>query len=65
MQSCLLRDYLPTDKLGLTREELYASGAETLSVKVAVSFAAGHPSWVGVTVDVKSAFLYAPIRSEQ
>ncbi|CAE7787133.1 RE1 [Symbiodinium sp. CCMP2592] len=57
-------NYLPTEKLGLTREELYASGAESLSVKVAVVFAAMHPSWIGVTIDVKSAFLYAPIRTE-
>ncbi|CAE7895136.1 GIP [Symbiodinium microadriaticum] len=39
-------------------------GAESLSVKVALIFAAGHPSWTGVTIDVKSAFLYAPIRSD-
>ncbi|CAE7355520.1 RE2 [Symbiodinium sp. CCMP2456] len=57
-------NYLPTDKLGLTRNELYASGAEALSVKVALIFAALHPHWVGVTIDVKSAFLYAPIRSD-
>ena len=57
-------NYLPTDKLGLTREELYASGAESLSVKVAIVFAAMHPNWAGVTIDVKSAFLYAPIRTE-
>ena len=57
-------NYLPTEKLGLTRDDLYASGAESLSVKVALIFAAGHPSWTGVTIDVKSAFLYAPIRSE-
>ena len=56
-------NYLPAEKLGLTREDLYASGAESLSVKVALTFAAGHPSWTGVTIDVKSAFLYAPIRS--
>ena len=57
-------NYLPTERLGLTREDLYASGAESLSVKVALIFAAGHPSWTGVTIDVKSAFLYAPIRSD-
>ncbi|CAE7537698.1 RE1 [Symbiodinium sp. CCMP2592] len=57
-------NYLPTEQLGLTREELYASGAEALSVKVAVTFAAGYVTWVGVTIDVKSAFLYAPIRTE-
>ena len=56
-------NYLPAEKLGLTREDLYASGAESLSVKVALTFAAGHPSWTGVTIDVKSAFLYVPIRS--
>ena len=54
-------NHLPTDKLGLTKEELYASGAESLSVKVAITFAARHKNWIGVTIDVKSAFLYAPI----
>ncbi|CAE7208375.1 TY5A, partial [Symbiodinium necroappetens] len=34
------------------------------SYRVALIFAAGHPSWTGVTIDVKSAFLYAPIRSD-
>ena len=57
-------NYLPTDKLGLSREDLYASGAESLSVKVALIFAAGFSSWTGVTIDVKSAFLYAPIRGD-
>ena len=57
-------NYLPTDKLGLTREDLYASGAESLSVKIALIFAARHRTWTGVTIDVKSAFLYAPIRSD-
>ena len=55
---------MPTEKLGLTREDLYASGAEALSVKLALTFAARFPMWVGVTIDVKSAFLYAPIRSD-
>ena len=57
-------NYLPTDKLGLTRDELYASGAEALSVKVALTYAAFRRNWKGVTIDVKSAFLYAPIRSD-
>ena len=57
-------NYLPTEKLGLGKDDLYASGAESLSVKVALTFAAGHPVWTGVTIDVKSAFLYAPIRGE-
>ena len=57
-------NYLPTEKLGLMKDDLYASGAESLSVKVALTFAAGRSGWTGVTIDVKSAFLYAPIRSE-
>ena len=57
-------NYLPTEKLGLTREDLYASGAEALSDKLALIFAARFPLWVGIIVDVKSAFLYAPIRSD-
>ena len=58
-------NYLPAEKLGLTKEDLYASGAEALSVKLALIFAARSPWWIGVTIDVKSAFLYAPIRSSQ
>ena len=57
-------NHLPTERLGLTKEELYASGAESLTVKVAITFAARHKHWKGVTIDVKSAFLYAPIRSD-
>ena len=57
-------NYLPAEKLGLSKEDLYASGAEALSVKLALTFAAKFPLWVGVTIDVKSAFLYAPIRSD-
>ncbi|CAE7227612.1 unnamed protein product [Symbiodinium necroappetens] len=38
-------NYLPTEKLGL--------------MKVALTFAAGRSGWTGVTIDVKSAFLYA------
>ena len=57
-------NHLPTESLGLTKEEVYASGAESLSVKVAITFAARHKHWKGVTIDVKSAFLYAPIRSD-
>ncbi|CAE7204092.1 unnamed protein product [Symbiodinium microadriaticum] len=55
---------IPVQRLGLTKEELYASGAESLTVKVAITFAARHKHWKGVTIDVKSAFLYAPIRSD-
>ena len=31
---------------------------------MALVFAARFPDWVGVIIDVKSAFLYAPIRSD-
>ena len=57
-------NYLPADKLGLSREDLYASGAEGLTLRVALAFAARHISWRGLTIDVKSAFLYAPIGAE-
>ncbi|OLQ04408.1 hypothetical protein AK812_SmicGene12490 [Symbiodinium microadriaticum] len=60
----LISGLIPVQRLGLTKEELYASGAESLTVKVAITFAARHKHWKGVTIDVKSAFLYAPIRSD-
>ena len=57
-------NYLPADKLGLSREDLYASGAEGVTLRVALAFAARYVTWKGFTIDVKSAFLYAPIGAE-
>ena len=57
-------NYLPADKLGLSREDLYASGAEGVTLRIALAFAARYATWRGITIDVKSAFLYAPIGAE-
>ena len=57
-------NYLPAEKLGLSREDLYASGAEGVTLRIALAFAARYGSWKGFTTDVKSAFLYAPIGAE-
>ena len=45
-------------------EDLYASGAEGVTLRVALAIAARHVMWKGFTIDVKSAFLYAPIGAE-
>ena len=57
-------NYLPAEKLGLSREDVYASGAEGVTLRIALAFAARYVSWKGFTIDVKSAFLYAPIGAE-
>ena len=55
-------NYLPPEQLGLTGDDVYAAGAEALTLRVSLTFASMFPLWVGVTIDIKSAFLYAPIR---
>ncbi|CAE7550351.1 GIP, partial [Symbiodinium necroappetens] len=45
-------------------EELRIIAAQLRRAEVAVTFAARYRDWRGVTIDVKSAFLYAPIRSD-
>ena len=54
-------NYLAPDKLGLSKDDVYASGAEALTLRVALAFASLFPTWTGITIDIKSAFLYAPI----
>ena len=54
-------NYLPPEQLGLSREDVYASGAEALTLRVALAFASMFPLWTGLIIDIKSAFLYAPI----
>ncbi|CAE7239615.1 RE2 [Symbiodinium sp. CCMP2592] len=49
---------------GLAREDLYASGAEGVTLRTALAYAARFVDWRGLTIDVKSAFLYAPIGAE-
>ena len=57
-------NYLPPEKLGLSKEDLYASGAEGVTLRIALAYAARYVEWRGFTIDVKSAFLYAPIGAE-
>ena len=58
-------NYLPSEHLQLTREDVYASGADALTLRVALAFAAAHRDWKGFTVDIKTAFLHAPIGAER
>ena len=57
-------NYMPPERLGLSKDDIYASRAEALTLRVALAFAAIHRTWGGFTIDVKSAFLYAPIGAE-
>ncbi|CAE7837355.1 RE1 [Symbiodinium sp. CCMP2592] len=54
-------NYLPPEKLGLSRDDIYASGAEAVTLRVSLSFVSMFPNWTGITIDIKTAFLYAPI----
>ena len=58
-------NYLPSDQLQFTRDDVYASGADALTLRVALSFAARRPEWKGLTIDIKTAFLNAPIGAER
>ena len=49
-------NYLPPEQLGLSREDVYASGAEALTLRIALAFASMFPSWTGLVIDIKSAF---------
>ena len=46
-------NYLPADKLGLSREDLYASGAEGVTLRIALAFAARYATWRGITIDAQ------------
>ncbi|CAE7831874.1 RE1 [Symbiodinium sp. CCMP2592] len=54
-------NYLPPEKLGLSKDDVYASGVEAVTLRVALCFASIYSTWTGITIDIKSAFLYAPI----
>ena len=55
-------NYLPASELGTSKEELYAGGVDSLTVRIVLAYVAHYPSWTLCVLDIKTAFLYAPVR---
>ena len=55
-------NFLPSLEMGTSRAELYAGGVDSLTVRVVLAYTAQFPSWVLCVLDIKTAFLYAPVR---
>ena len=47
------------------KSDLYAGGIDSLTDRVVLAFSAQRPDWQACVVDVKTAFLYAPVRGAQ
>ena len=58
-------NFIPPSELNTTKSELYAGGIDALTVRVALAFVLQFPSWCGCIVDVKTAFLNAPVRGSE
>ena len=58
-------NFIPPSELNTTRSELYAGGVDSLTVRVVLAHVSQFPSWCGCAVDVKTAFLNAPVRGSQ
>ena len=54
--------FIPPSELNTTRADLYAGGVDALTVRVVLAYVSQYPSWCGCVVDVKTAFLHAPVR---
>ena len=55
-------NFIPPSELNTTKAELYAGGIDALTVRVVLAFVSQFSSWCGCAVDVKTAFLNAPVR---
>ena len=54
--------HLPPQALNLSKEDLYAGGIDALTVRVVLAYASQFDSWTGCSLDIKTAFLHAPVR---
>ena len=65
LRAVVCGNHLPSDALGLSKGDLFASGVEALTVRVVLAHVANQSGWCGCVLDIKCAFLYAPARSAQ
>ena len=55
-------NHIPSDQMTEKKADLYAGGIDALTVRVVLTFVAQQRGWEACVVDVKTAFLYAPVR---
>ena len=55
-------NHIPTSQVADKKSDLYAGGIDSLTVRVVLAFSAQRKEWEACVVDVKTAFLYAPVR---
>ena len=58
-------NHIPSEQVADKKADLYAGGIDALTVRVVLAFAAQQKQWEACVVDVKTAFLYAPVRSSE
>ena len=54
-------NHAPASELNLTRADLYAGGVDSLTVRIVLSFVFEFDEWMGCSIDIKTAFLNAPV----
>ena len=58
-------NHIPSDQVADKKSDLYAGGIDALTVRVVLAYTAQQDGWECCVVDVKTAFLYAPVRGSQ
>ena len=54
-------NHAPASELSLSRADLYAGGVDSLTVRIVLSYVSQFDSWCGCSIDIKTAFLHAPV----
>ena len=54
-------NHAPASEFNLTRADLYAGGVDSLTVRVVLSYVSQFSDWSGCSIDIKTAFLNAPV----
>ena len=55
-------NFVPLSELNVTKEDLYAGGIDAITFRVALAYVSQFSSWGACTLDIKTAFLNAPVR---
>ena len=58
-------NHIPSAQVAEKKSDLYAGGIDALTVRVVLAYTAQQVGWEASVVDVKTAFLYAPVRGSQ
>ena len=55
-------NFVPLSELNVTKEDLYAGGIDAITFRVALAYVSQFSGWGACTLDIKTAFLNAPVR---